>query len=227
MPRYPHTIRLRGPWEFEAVSGDAAVRAGRVKLPGDSGAMLGPAFRGRVRYRRAFHQPTGLDPHEHVWLVCEGANAFGQIACNGQVLGDVTATHACEFEITAILRASNEVQFEVESPGGPIGEVRLEVRERQFLNPCRFLWSLLDQQPTLRLEGCIAGEACDAPLEVVVRSPEEELLYAALAVGAPFTLTSHTTAPIEHPLDLEVRLLRGATRVWEARHTVYFDSKNS
>ncbi len=76
---YPHNIRLRGPWQFEVLDCSArdASRSGVAKLPSDWGSELGTAFRGRVRYTRRFGRPDGLDPHERVCLVCEGADTRG------------------------------------------------------------------------------------------------------------------------------------------------------
>lgn len=209
---YPHPIRLRGRWDFEVLSEPASAC-------------------GRYRYRRTFHRPSNLDPHERLWLVCEGR---GTLFCNGRLLGEAPN----EFEITPLLAAQNEVRLEVElggsgepsqtgchsARGTSMGEVRLEVRERQFLDQWRLWFEDVDGQPRLRLDGHVAGEPCDTPLELVVRGPEEELLYAPVMAGShvdlsaiPGALTSHSRVP---QMELEVRLIRGGTRIWEARRLV-------
>ena len=121
---------------------------GRVQLPADWGLTLGPDFRGRVRYTRRFGLPTNLEPDEKVWLVVEGVDYFGAVALNDTPLGDVTgyAGPPAEFQVTPLLGERNILTLEIELPayepgaappvrsgrehlsGGPIGEVRLEIR---------------------------------------------------------------------------------------------------
>ena len=121
--------------------------AGRVQLPADWGATLGADFRGRVRYTRRFGLPTNLEPAEQVWLVVEGVDYFGTLALNGQSLGKLAGyRRPAEFQVTELLLPRNSLTLEVELPqydstaaspvrpgrerlaGGPIGEVRLEIR---------------------------------------------------------------------------------------------------
>jgi beta-galactosidase/beta-glucuronidase len=158
-----HVIRLRGPWEFvplaefvEPVTAESCrvvestadlPPAGRLQMPGDWGASLGVAFRGRVEFRRRFGRPTGIDGGERVWLVCDGADAWAKLTLNGEPLGHVAGpAEAAEFDVTGLLRERNELAAVVECPrraadgacldrgpradlpGGLIGEVRLEIR---------------------------------------------------------------------------------------------------
>ena len=121
--------------------------AGRVQLPADWGPTLGHDFRGRVRYLRRFGLPTNLEPGEQVWLVVEGVDYFGAATLNGTRLGELLGYVApVEFEIGPLLAARNLLALDVELPayaagvsgpprpgrqslpGGPIGEVRLEIR---------------------------------------------------------------------------------------------------
>jgi len=120
---------------------------GRIQLPSDWGSTLGAAFRGRVRYERRFGLPTNLDPHERVWLVVEGVDYFGAVSLNATALGPIIGYNCpTEFDVTDILSPRNVVTLDVELPqyqsgaaapdrpgreqlaGGPIGEVRLEIR---------------------------------------------------------------------------------------------------
>jgi hypothetical protein len=121
---------------------------GRVQLPADWGLTLGPDFRGRVRYTRRFGLPTNLAPDEEVWLVVEGVDYFGAVTLNDTPLGDVTGYLGppAEFQVTPLLGERNILTLDVELPvveagaappirpgreqlpGGPIGEVRLEIR---------------------------------------------------------------------------------------------------
>jgi hypothetical protein len=127
---------------------DSLPAPGRVQLPADWGLTLGADFRGRVRYTRRFGLPTNLEAHEEVWLVVEGVDYFGKLAINDTPLGDVTgyAGPPAEFNITPLLGERNVLTLDVELPaydqgaitpsrpgrehlpGGPIGEVRLEIR---------------------------------------------------------------------------------------------------
>jgi hypothetical protein len=122
--------------------------AGRAQLPADWGLTLGPDFRGRARYTRRFGLPTNLEPHEKVWLVVEGVDYFGSLALNDTPLGEMTGYLGppAEFHVTSLLSERNVLTLEVELPaceatpaspvrpgrehlpGGPIGEVRLEIR---------------------------------------------------------------------------------------------------
>jgi len=123
---------------------------GRVHLPTDWGATLGQEFRGRVRYIRRFGLPTNLEPHEQVWLVIEGVDYFGMLSLNGQSLGEVVGFQTPrEFDIQGLLADRNLLTLDIELPryeggaairarierpgrdhlpGGPIGEIRLEIR---------------------------------------------------------------------------------------------------
>ena len=131
MPSYPHAIRLRGPWDYETLAyesideygqrhDDMGVLApvGRTTLPGDWSGSLGRDFHGRVRYRRRFNRPSGLDPHERVWLVVEGADARASVTLNGRELGEVRgyALHG-EFDVTEWVEPRNELTLDVELPG--------------------------------------------------------------------------------------------------------------
>jgi beta-galactosidase/beta-glucuronidase len=138
--QYPHRIRLRGPWDFEIMSGGSGepplAKSGRVQMPTDWCLALGAGFLGRVRFRRFFNCPTGLEPHEAVWLIVEGIEARVEISLNGQPLGTADDTaRPMSFDVTQQLAARNELWLEVEcgaSPSsGPIGEVRLEIRPKE------------------------------------------------------------------------------------------------
>ena len=92
--------------------------------------------------------PTNLDAHEQVWLVVEGVDYYGKLALNDTPLGEVTGYIGppAEFNITRLLGERNVLMLDVELPnyepgatlphrpgrehlpGGPIGEVRLEIR---------------------------------------------------------------------------------------------------
>ena len=120
--------------------------AGRVQLPADWGLTLGADFRGRVRYLRRFGLPTNLESSDRVSLVIEGVDYFGSATLNGTRLGELLGySAAAQFDVGRLLAPRNLLTLDVELPayavgadapqrpgreslpGGPIGEVRLEI----------------------------------------------------------------------------------------------------
>jgi hypothetical protein len=118
-----HIIRLRGPWERDAVAVN------------------------RMRCTRRFGLPTNLGPAEQVWVVVERCNSSGAATLNGARLGTIAPNAGkIEFDVTQLLAARNVLEIEIElppdepvaarpdssgrqqSPARPIGEVRLEIR---------------------------------------------------------------------------------------------------
>jgi hypothetical protein len=196
---YPHPIHLRGAWDSE-VGGEGA------------------SPHGCIRYRRTFHRPSNLDPHERLWLVWEGAAAGGQMACNGQILGPLAGTRTA-YEITPLLATQNQVAIEFESSSAPLGDVRLEVREQQYLDQWRLWLQRTERGLQLELQGWVAGEPYDGALELVVRGPEEEWMYAPVTVGSVVSLTAMIpgTSDLPGQVEAEIRLIRGGVRVWEER----------
>lgn len=143
----PHRIRLRGPWQCEILSrlvaaedGSLASVAveeplnGAVAVPGDLAEVAGPGFSGQARLSRAFHRPTGLDPHERVWLMVDAAGSEAIVALNGQTLGAAAAGESpAAFDITERLAPDDVVTLELthrpqDAPGQVIGPVWLEIR---------------------------------------------------------------------------------------------------
>ncbi|MBL8829269.1 MAG: hypothetical protein JNM18_19960 [Planctomycetaceae bacterium] len=131
-----HTIRLRGPWEYEPLSrgglGDLPA-SGRAQMPCDWSSILGVDFRGRVYFRRRFNRPGQLDPHEQVWLVIEHQAELLGIRLNDQPLNclvDNAQQVACE--ITGQLASHNELRIELSRDTAEsanwLSEVRLEIR---------------------------------------------------------------------------------------------------
>jgi len=255
MPSYPHAIRLRGPWDYEIlthasidvrgqrrdVKGDVAP-AGRTTLPGDWGDLLGRDFQGRVRYRRRFNRPSGLDSHERVWLVVEGADARANVALNGRRLGEVQAyaLHG-EFDVTECVEASNELTLEVEfpgvepggfnlgrpgrelKPGGPLGEVRLEIRSSVFISDLA-VWAQEKQRAgRLHVTGRIGGAAAWPLAAVVVGGCERELIYGEFRVGERFELAElvpelprwQMISGDQRSLPVEIKLVAGGAAAWQ------------
>jgi hypothetical protein len=246
---YPHAIRLRGPWQFEplarsllASNGQILERtddlppAGRGTVPSDWGSTLGTAFRGRVAYRRSFNPPGSLDPHERLWLVVEGVDARGVVSLNGRRLGEVPGYAIWSgFEITRLVGPRNEISLEVELfaadqsairpgrqnlPGGPTGEVRLEVRSSRFIDGLA-MWSCGEpDEREFAVCGRIDGEPTQTPLSVVIGGCDRELAYLEPRPGAQFEARfSAADIPVWTPespvtVPIEVKLLEGGSSVW-------------
>ena len=113
----PHHINLRGPWQYEWVSapadGIAPPTAGRTTLPATWQDLFGPAP-GTARFRRRFHRPTNLEPHEQVRIRFENLGGSAVVALNGTQLGTISrAQSAAAFNVTDHLKPSNELTVDV------------------------------------------------------------------------------------------------------------------
>jgi glycosyl hydrolase family 2 len=253
---YPHVIRLRGPWEFEVVENASALtspRSGKAKLPCDWSEALGREFRGQVRYRRRFNRPSGLDPHERVWLIVEGVDAFGAATLNGRELGEVRGyALPASFDVTDLLAQGNELLLDVELPrglpdgpaplrpgredlaAGPIGEVRLEIRAAASIERLAIWAAHEGGAARLHVGGQIVGADGGAPLAVVVNGGQRELLYGDVERGEPFLFSTLVEGfpiwPYPTGVDagwsLEIKLLGGGGALWQAElQTAAFDAR--
>ena len=211
MIRYPHRIRLRGPWECEP-SGRPPLR---MTLPcrwADGGLL---DFNGRVRFRRRFGYPGQIDAYERVWLTLAGVSDRAEVQLNGAALGSCGGDGPFEFEITRLLGSRNELTVDVEGTaerGGLVGETALEVRCAAFLRDVR-LW--LDDG-VLHGAGLVVGEA-ERPLDLYVLLDGATVAYAAVTAvpeGAPFHIIAEKPyTPGERLPVAQVDLVNGAV-VW-------------
>src|SRR5262249_47743289 len=157
----PHRIRLRGAWEFEPAGG-------------------------RARFRRRFGYPGRIGAYERVWLTFAGVGDRAWVSLNGVALGEHAGPGAFDFEVTALLRARNEVLVEVEGDGqgGMRGEVAMEVRATAYLrNVC-----VRQAGGEVQVSGEVVGEA-DGPLELYLiadRSPAGYQAVTATPEGQGF-----------------------------------------
>jgi hypothetical protein len=141
----PHTIRLRGPWEYQPLARYVPLASGALgptnndlppggamELPADWGEALSPEFQGEVRFVRRFNRPTGLDTASRVWLVIEDVDFHASVVLNGRDLGGVLASGAqntadlprcpVRFDITPDLALQNVLSITVKCPQlGPMG----------------------------------------------------------------------------------------------------------
>ena len=127
-----HTIRLRGPWQFQAQPHTGAAHSGKANLPATAASLLGEAFSGRLVLTRRFNCPSNLEPHEQVSLVIATAGTLVRVALNGADLPPAVGDPAA-LPLTPHLAPSNELALELELPGDspaperPLGEVHLEI----------------------------------------------------------------------------------------------------
>jgi beta-galactosidase/beta-glucuronidase len=136
-----HRIHLKGPWQFEplrrtglAVDSSGLPPAGRMIMPCSWQSALGD-FRGAVRFTRAFHCPTNLDPDERVVLVFSAVGGDGEVRLDGHPLGNLSTSETPQaFDITDRLRPDMQLVVDLEfvspgetSPGGLWRPIALEI----------------------------------------------------------------------------------------------------
>jgi hypothetical protein len=209
---YPHRIRLRGPWEYEILSG-AQPSSGRLTLPcrlQDTGLA---GFHGEIRFRRRFGLPRQLDEHERVWLVFQGVVQPMKLSLNGLHLAAVPQTAGFEIEVTNRLQERNVVDVEMENIKPPIGlweEAALEIRCRAFMRNVQVTTVSENESRRLEAHGLVVGTATD-PLDlylIVNRSnAANATVVPAEPTGTPFHLRSE---PMIHPADtIRIELVAG------------------
>ncbi len=227
---YPHRIQLRGPWDCEPLARTLMHSDGRIEtLDGPVPAArrmtmpcqwaeggLGP-FTGRVRFRRRFHWTKPLGSHERLWLTFAGADYFTEVRLNGEELGrHAGAFDPFEFEITSLVRTTNELVVDVDLPGvtddaaanpqmlrasavcppdsgGLWGVVAVEVRREWFLRSVGLEASFALPSPAL----CVTGKVAGAPgrsLELYVLCDDRTISYTRVESGRPFHVTTSPLA---------------------------------
>jgi hypothetical protein len=171
-----------------------------------------------VRWRRRFGYPGRIDDYERVWLTFQGMTEEVEVWLNGQTLGrNENGVGPFEFDVTARLKPRNELCVEIgeTTPGGPRGEVALEVRCTAYLRGVR-VWQ---DQGGLHAQGQVVGTA-ERPLELYLIRSRSTIAYAtteATSEGTPFLLRGEggqagTTDTVR------VDLVNGAT-IWYAFET--------
>jgi hypothetical protein len=131
---------------FERSTGGLPL-SGQLTMPADWSALFGHDFLGRVTYRRLFQKLSGLESGERAFLVVEPPRSRGVISLSGKPLGEVVwGGPPARFDVTDLLADPNRLEIVVEhpvldgtaladdddfaqSPGGLLGEVRLEIEE--------------------------------------------------------------------------------------------------
>lgn len=247
---YPHVIRLRGPWRYEALDRDVDCQSlappgatGQIRLPADWGDILGAGFLGRVRFGRAFNQPSGLSPAERVWLVVAGADATATVELNGRHIGNVPGyALGLRRDVTELLRPHNQLVVDVSRhrsdsarhptvatrpgrehlPGGLVGGVWLEIRGPAHIEGLA-VWTQVDgSAATLRIRGLACAESLETDLSLLAQGPAGELLFASLQAGEAFELSTDasslplwTRGATNALAPVEIKLLSGGAAVWQ------------
>jgi hypothetical protein len=218
---YPHSIGLAGPWQCHPIARylatpEGGVRidrdnlpaAARARMPNDWQEIAGADFRGIVRHVRRFHRPTGLEPHERVWLVSEGVDSHGQFTLNGQSLGRSSGyAIPAEFDITDLLQDANDLTIDIELsydpphanatlrpgreklPGGLIAPVRLEIRSEWTIERPAVWVEHDSERDRLFASGTLHGPAREQPLSLLVNAAGREVAYRELQAGEKFLIT--------------------------------------
>ncbi len=105
-------------------------------MPQEWRALFGEAS-GTAEFRRGFHRPTNLDPHERVVIIFTEVRGTGHVQLNESPLGPFVASGApVELEITTLLKPFNllivEISFDptisLGLPGGIFGVAAIEIR---------------------------------------------------------------------------------------------------
>jgi hypothetical protein len=208
---YPHRIRLRGPWEYEAhdVPVGEESSAGRVIMPCD--CWDGPA--GRVTFRRRFGYPGRIDSHERVWLVFDAVPTAMRVTVNGTDLGTHGGT--LEVDVTHLLGGRNELVADVPelAPGSRLwDEAALEVRCTAYLRNVKVTRS----GGGIHATGEVVGTA-EGPLELYLVADRSPAGYARVdpAGGVQaFTLRAEGRNREGEPISqVTIELVQGAV-VW-------------
>ncbi|HEX7447054.1 MAG TPA: hypothetical protein VF306_05890 [Pirellulales bacterium] len=110
----------------------------------------------------------------------------------------------------------------VNLPGGPVGQVRLEIRSTAFIEDLSLWISVEESGTVLHCCGRIRGDSDAGPLYLVVGALERELLYENVAIGEPFEHTAEAgDMPVWAPgkagrlTTVEIKLLSGGEAVWQ------------
>lgn len=219
---YPHRIRLRGPWSYQALDPDAGPGASRVALTCSWEEAAVKAAHGELRLRRRFSWPARLDSHERLWLVFDQLPGLRVVSLNGEPLGPVISEAArFEFDVTGRIRPRDELEIQVmplAGGGGAWGEVALEVRCSAHLRGVRVWLERAENGVRFHVAGQVVGTA-DGPLELYALLNGSSVIYATVSAdpaGRAFALASETlTEGIQPFAGVRVELVNGGV-VWYA-----------
>lgn len=111
---YPHSIRLRGPWEFQTL--DDEPRTGSMTLGTFWHHGPLPDYWGQVALRRRFNWIAKIADDEIVWLCVDRCIGRATFQLNGRQLGAGSSIWGeCRFDVTELLRPSNELVIQLDA----------------------------------------------------------------------------------------------------------------
>jgi hypothetical protein len=201
---------------------------GKLVFPRARDAFLPQPFLGLIRWRRRFGWPGRLEPHERVWLTCEGLSRHARLQINGTRISPLFGNDGGgEAEITHLLSKNNALVVEVDvAPGNPglWGEVALEVRCPAYLRAVRAWASSGAGDCRLHVKGQVVGTV-DGPLELYVLLGRSTVIYSPVNSDAPghaFGVESdrlETGASTLSGRPVRVELVQGGS-LWYAVETI-------
>ena len=122
-----HLIRLNGPWTCEgpAPAGAEPPHTGShdVTVPATWRSLFGDTA-GTARFRRRFHKPTNLEPHERVRIAVEEPIGPARLTLNGDPLHEAPGAPG-RFDVTDALRPYNELTVEITRTSPPPADALL------------------------------------------------------------------------------------------------------
>jgi hypothetical protein len=218
MPAYPHRIRLRGPWEWDTLTGPAvrgdAARRGRVTMPCSLAQAGLSSQTGPVRFSRRFGMPGSLDRNEHVWLCFEPQARQTDVILNEQRLAELVGSGRFAVECTNVLRQRNQLDVLLQANSdqdGLTGETYLEIRRSAYLQNAR-VRRLPDGRMAITVE--LSGKS-EHELDLYLLSGRQTLAYRKTSVaGGHQTAELISDSPVAvEASDLRLELVQGGV-VW-------------
>lgn len=192
--KYPHRIRLRGPWDFRPLTRKLPCPApGRLTFPFSRHDDALRGCTGNVLLHRRFGYPGKIDPDERVWLTLAALPVGSEIRLNELLLGRMPGEMA-EYLVGPHLLPRNSLEIVLDldtgvSSGDSWGQVALEIRRAAFLRDVH----LTRPTENLSVRGLLVGET-DHPLELYCLTDVEQVHYLQLqptTQGTPFELPIH------------------------------------
>ena len=130
-----HTIRLRGPWEYQVLFDDKQpdvkdLPSGRINAPIRWRELHGADFQGHVCYQRSFNLPTGLSDSTVIRLHVGDVELVG-ILLNGNALTD-QENGSMKSNLRSMLEPANRLELKIQLPMNAdvlLENIRLEIIE--------------------------------------------------------------------------------------------------
>ncbi len=144
-------------------------------------------------------------------------NPKSKISPPGHRQGSAPATDSAPATGAGPLRPGRE-----HLPGGPIRQVRIEIRSAAFLDDFALWIAVGPKGPMLHCSGMVRGSAAGSQHSLVVGALQREILYENVTVGEQFAYTAEAGAmPVWAPGEscqlalAEIKLISGGEAVWQ------------